>query len=108
MRADSLLPLMRNHLDSLSQMAPQAAAGVLTLHEARMSELLDAMGSDMTIMGMRADSTWTALTDSVKRDLAELPTLSGRTLEARLSSHIARARRLMAMHEAMMHTMTKP
>jgi hypothetical protein len=108
MRADSLLPLMRSHLDSLGQMSPQAAAGVLGPHDARMSDLLDAMGSDMTMMGMRPDSTWTALTDSVKRDLAELPTLSGRPLETRLPAHIARVRRLMAMHEAMMRTMTKP
>lgn len=108
MRADSLMPIMRSHLDSLGHMSPQVAAGVLTAHDAQMSQLLDAMGSDMTMMRMRPDTAWTALTDSVKRDLAELPTLSGHELGTRLTSHIARVQRLMAMHEAMMPAMTKP
>ena len=65
--------------------------------------MLDAMGSDMTMMNMRPDSAWTALTDSVKRDLADLPWLSGRALETRLTAHADRMRRLLTMHRAMMH-----
>jgi hypothetical protein len=53
---------------------------MIQAHEAMASQMLDAMGSDMTTMNVRPDSAWTALTDSVKRDLADLPTLSGRAL----------------------------
>ena len=108
MRSDSLMPMMRAHLDSLAALSPQFAAGVLGTHEAMASRMLDAMGGDMTAMGMTPDPAWTALTDSIKRDLADLPTVSGRALDARLKEHIERMRRLMAMHESMMQRMKRP
>jgi hypothetical protein len=107
MRSDSLMPMMRAHLDSLGALSPQFAAGMLSVHEAMASRTLDAMGADMTAMGMKPDPAWTALTDSIKRDLADLPALSGRVLDARLKAHIDRMRRLMAMHEGMMQRMTR-
>lgn len=80
MRSDSLMPMMRADLDSLARMHAQFAQGMIQVHETMASQMLDAMGSAMTMMNMRPDSAWTALTDSVKRDLAELPSLSGRAL----------------------------
>jgi len=108
MRSDSLMPMMRAHLDSLAALSPQFAADMVSMHEAMASRMLDAMGADMTAMGMTPDPVWTALTDSIKRDLADLPTVSGRALDARLKAHIGRMRRLMAMHEGMMHGMKRP
>lgn len=105
MRSDSLLPMMRAHLDSLAAMPPQFMAGMLPAHEAMASQMLDAMGSDMTMMGMRPDPAWTALVDSVKRDLADLPSLSGPALEARVHAHVVRMRRLLDMHGRMMKSM---
>jgi hypothetical protein len=102
MRSDSLMPMMRAHLDSLAAVPPQFAAGMLAAHDAMASQMLDAMGSDMRMMEMRPDSAWTALADSVKRDLAELPSLSRGALEARMRAHVGRMRRLMDMHSAMM------
>ena len=102
MRSDSLMPMMRAQLDSMARMPAQFAAGALSGHDAMMSQMLDAMGSDMRMMDMRADSAWTALTDSVKRDLAELPSLTGRALDTRIRAHVARTRRLLDMHGAMM------
>jgi len=107
MRGDSLMPMMRVHLDSLAAISPQFAAGMLSVHEAIASRMLDAMGTDMTAMGMKPDPAWTALTDSIKRDLADLPAASGRALDARLKAHIGRMRRLMAMHEGMMQGMKR-
>ena len=103
MRSDSLIPMMRADLDSLARMPTQFARGMLPAHEAAASQMLDVMGSDMTMMNMRPDSVWTALADSVKRDLADLPSLSGRALETRLTAHVGRMRRLLDMHGAMMH-----
>ena len=108
MRSDSLMPMMRVHLDSLERTPAQFAAGMLGAHDAMMSQMLDAMGADMTGMGMKPDPAWTALTDSIKRDLADLPTPSEQALDARLKAHIDRMRRLMAMHESMMRGMKKP
>ena len=108
MRSDSLMPMMRAHLDSLAGISPQFAAGMLRMHEAMASRMLDAMGADMTAMEMKPDPAWTALTDSIKQDLADLPAVSGRALDARLNVHIGRMRRLMAMHESMMQRMKRP
>jgi hypothetical protein len=104
MRSDSLTPIMRAHLDSLAAMPTQFVAGMLPVHEAMSSEMLDAMGSDMTMMAMRPDASWSALMDSVKRDLAELPSFSGSALETRVLAHVERMRRLLGLHEVMMRT----
>lgn len=102
MRADSLIPPMRAHLDSLAAMPAASVPGMVTAHDAMASEMLDAMGSDMTMMGMQPDSVWAALTDSLKRDLADLPALTGRLLESRMRAHVERMRRLLDLHERMM------
>ena len=108
MRSDSLMPMMRAHLDSLAAISPQFAASMVSMHEAMASRMLDAMGADMTAMGMKPDPAWTALADSIKRDLADLPGLSGRALDARLRAYVERMRRLMATHESMMQKMKRP
>ena len=108
MRSDSLMPMMRGHLDSLAVISPPFAAGMLSMHETMASRMLDAMGADMTAMGMKPDPAWTALTDSIKQDLADLPVFSGRALDARLKAHTGRMRRLMGMHETMMQGMKRP
>ena len=102
MRSDSMMPMMRAHLDSLGAMPPQFVGSMVARHETMTSEMLDAMGADMRAMNMKPDPAWTALTDSIRRDLADLPGLSGRTLEQRVRAHIERMRRLMSMHETMM------
>ena len=102
MRSDSLMPGMRAHLDSLAGMSPELAGRMLATHDALAAQMLDAMGSDMRMMNMRADSTWVMLTDSIRRDLADLPAMSGNGLETRLRAHAERMRRLLAMHEQMM------
>ena len=100
MRSDSLIPKMRAHLDSVSA----TSASWMAAHNAMASDMLDAMGSDMAMMGMKADSTWMALSDSVKLDLADLPALSGPALQQRLKAHVERMRRLVSAHEAMMRS----
>ncbi len=104
MRSDSLMPMMRADLDSLARLPAPFAGSMLSVHDAMASRMLDAMGAEMTAMGMKPDAAWTALTDSIKRDLADLPSLSGRAVETRLRAHVGRMRRLMAMHESMMRS----
>ncbi len=102
MRSDSLIPRVRAHLDSLARLPGRFAAGMPAVHDAMTSQMLDAMGSDMRMMNMPGDTAWTALTDSVRRDLADLPGLAGRPLEVRVRAHIERLRRLLDTHERMM------
>lgn len=66
------------------------------------SRMIDAMGADMRGMNMTPDAAWTALSDSLRRDLADLPGLSGEQLGSRMQAHIQQMRRMMALHKEMM------
>jgi hypothetical protein len=97
-----MIPVMRTHLDSMGAMSPADLAGAMTAHQDLASRTMDAMGADMRSMGMQPDSMWSALGDSLRRDLAELPALSGAGLRDRMNTHADRLRRMMTMHEGMM------
>lgn len=97
-----MMPQMRAHLDSLAAMSPAQLAGMMAGHQDLASRMMDAMGADMRGMGMQPDSAWTALGDSVRQDLADLPALSGDALKTTIQAHIARMRRMLTLHEGMM------
>ncbi len=97
-----MMPQMRAHMDSMSRMSPEQMQGMMARHEAMMSRMMDGMGADMWGMNMSASPEWSALTDSVKEDLAELPNLKGQALSVRMRAHADRVKRLIAMHESMM------
>lgn len=102
MQGMQMMPLMRAHLDSLSDMQPEQMAALMAAHQDLSSRMMDAMGGDMRGMSMMPDSAWTALGDSLRQDLAALPSLSGNPLKTRMDAHIGRMRRMLAMHESMM------
>jgi hypothetical protein len=102
MQGMQMMPQMRAHMDSMSRMSPQQMQGIMAPHEAMMSRMMDAMGADMRGMNMSASPEWSALTDSVKEDLAELPGQKGEELAKHMQAHADRVKRLMTMHEKMM------
>jgi len=93
---------MRAHMDSMMRMSPQQMSRLMAMHEQMMSQIMDRMGADMRNMKMATNPKWNALGDSVKQDLAELPSLNGQKLQARMRAHGERVRRLMEMHKQMM------
>jgi hypothetical protein len=101
----SMLPMMREHMDSLTRMTPAHMSQMLATHERMMSQMMDYMGQDMRGMNMGGNAEWTALSDSVRRDLADLPGLEGTALSERMEAHDGRVRRLLAAHESMMRGM---
>lgn len=102
MQGMQMMPQMRAHMDSMMRMSPQQMQAMMAMHERMMSQMMDGMGSDMRGMKMAASPAWNALTDSVKQDLAELPSLKGEALSTRMRAHADRVKRLIAMHEKMM------
>jgi len=98
-----MMPLMRAHLDSVAAMQPSQMAAEMPAHQVLASRMMDAMGGDMRGRSMQPDSAWTALADSVRRDLAALPGLTGEGLRIRMQAHAAQMQRLMLTHEGMMH-----
>lgn len=102
MQGMPMMSRMRAHTDSMMWMSPQQMQGMMAMHQAMMSRMLDGMGADMRAMKMSGTPEWNALTDSVKQDLADLPQLEGPELQARMRAHAERVRRLILMHEGMM------
>lgn len=97
-----MLPGMRAHMDSVAAMPPTQMAAMMPAHEALVARTMDAMGADMRGKDMQPSSAWTALSDSVRRDLADMPKLSGKGLTTAMQAHAARMQRMMVMHEGMM------
>ena len=97
-----MMSMMQAHTDSMTRMKPEQMSGMMATHERMMSQMMDQMGSEMRQMKMSETPEWSALTDSVKQDLAELPSLKGQALSARMRAHADRVRRLIAAHEQMM------
>ena len=100
-----MMPMMQAHTDSMMRMTPEQMSGMMASHERMMSQMMDQMGTEMRQMKMSETPEWSALTDSVKQDLAELPRLRGQALAARMRAHADRVGRLMAVHERMMKAM---
>jgi hypothetical protein len=92
---------MRAHMDSMMRMPPDRMQTMMAVHDRMLTRMMDGMGADMRGMNMSADSSWTALTDSVKQDLADLPQLQGQKLAGRMRAHAERVQRLMTAHERM-------
>jgi len=103
--SSKMMSMMQAHTDSMARMSPERMSGMMAGHERMMSKMMDQMGSEMRQMKMSEAPEWSALTDSVKQDLAELPNLKEQTLSTRMRAHAGRVRRLMAAHEQMMKGM---
>jgi PBP1b-binding outer membrane lipoprotein LpoB len=101
----SMMPMMQAHMDSMMRMGPEQMSRTMGRHERMMSEMMDQMGGEMRQMKMSETEEWSALTDSLRRDLAELPSLKGQNLQTRMRAHGERVKRLMTAHEQMMKGM---
>ena len=106
--AGAMMSGTRAHMDSMVTMPPDRMKGMMAGHERRMSEMMDRMGAEMRRMNMPADRGWSALADSVRQDLAELPRLEGDRLTSRMRAHSERVSRLLGMHARMMESMQAP
>jgi len=105
MGSSGMMPMMQAHTDSMMRMNPEQMSGMMSSHERMMSQMMDQMGGEMRQMKMAETPEWSALTDSVKQDLAELPSLKGQALSVRMRAHAGRVQRLITAHEGMMKGM---
>lgn len=97
-----IMPMIQAHMDSLMRMNPAQMSQMMASHQQMMSQMLDQMGGEMGQMKTPGTPEWTALRDSVRQDLADLPGLKGQALSTRMRAHADRVRRLMASHQQMM------
>jgi hypothetical protein len=99
-------PAMRSHLDSMVALSADQLVKVVAAHDSFATKTLDGVDREMKDMGMKGGSrSWNALVDSIKADVADLPTLKGADLVARMKEHARRLKALMDGHERMMKVM---
>lgn len=98
---------MHAEMTRLTAATPDQAKGMVAMHRQMVANMLSQMNADMRSMNMTADPAWTALVDSIRRDLVNLPDLSGTQLTTMLPDHRTRVERLMSMHEKMMGPMKR-
>jgi hypothetical protein len=102
MQGMQMMSTMRAHMDSMRRMSPQQMNTMMARHQEMMAQMMDQMGGEMRQMKMTETREWSALSDSVKQDLAELPNLKGQALSARMRAHADRVLRLIDAHQQMM------
>lgn len=93
---------MRAHMQGMSAGGSESLLRLLPLHRQMTANLLQQMDTDMRGMQMAGDTSWTALADSVRQDLTQLPDLSAAELPGFVERHRGRVERLMMRHEEMM------
>ena len=64
--------------------------------------MLAQMNDQMKGMKMSASPAWTALSDSIRSDLAAMPDMNATALAAMMPAHEMRVKNLATMHETMM------
>jgi hypothetical protein len=94
----------RVHLRSMAGAGADSLRGLMPRHRQMTANMLQQMDSEMRGMrGMQVagDTGWTALADSVRQELAQLPGVSTAELPEFMERHRGRVERLMARHERM-------
>lgn len=96
---------MQKQMDAMMKISPDQMKAMMPAHRQMAANLLATMTADMRKMNMSGDAAWTATIDSVRRDLATLPELSGKEMVVAMPAHHARMMRLMGMHMSMSRNM---
>lgn len=107
MMSAGMMDSMQTHMSMMEGMTADRMKGMLPEHRQMVANMLSRMNAEMRQMGMQSDAKWTALTDSVRRDLVRMPDMGAAQLRSAMPAHGARVMRLMQMHSAMLGGMKK-
>ena len=84
--------------DSLGHLSSSQLQAMWAMHARMSGEMMDAMMANMHAVGAATGPEWLALRDSIRADMARLPTLKGDSLRTLMLAHQGRMRRMMGMH----------
>lgn len=101
-RIDSAAAQMR----SLEALSPTQVQARLPAYRQGVANMLSEMNSGVRRMQIPSVPAWTAVRDSVRRDLARLPRLTAEELRDAMPAYDARVLRLMQMHADLMKRRT--
>ena len=100
-----MIDAMQARLAAAEGMSAEQLKATLPEHRQAAANLIAEMNREMRGMNMTGDAAWTALVDSLRRDLTTMPDLAAGELRAMMPAHRARLTRLMQMHRDMMKGM---
>jgi hypothetical protein len=92
---------MTAHMEHMQAMGSDSLVQMMPQHRQLLGNMMGQMNREMEGMNM-ADPRWTALTDSLRDDLARMPQMSADEMRAFMPEHHGRVTRLMEMHGGMM------
>ena len=101
MESEGMMREMRSHMQAMSAAGADSLRRVLPMHRQMTANMLQQMNTEMRGMQMAGDTSWIALTDSVRQDLTQLPDVSSAELPGFMDRHRGRVERLMTRHEQM-------
>lgn len=93
---------MRAHMQGMAGAGVDSLRRLMPMHRQMTANMLQQMTGEMRGMRMAGDTSWSALADSVRQDLTQLPDVSSAELPGFMERHRGRVERLMARHERMM------
>jgi len=102
MMSAAMMDSMQTHMGMMEGRTADRMKAMLPAHRQMVANMLAQMNADMRRMNMQSEPKWTALADSVRRDLVRMPEMSAAELRSAMPAHAARMMRLMAMHRSMM------
>jgi hypothetical protein len=102
MESQEMMREMRAHMQGMSAAGADSLRRMLPMHRQMTANMLQQMDTEMRGMQMAGDTSWTALADSVRQDLTQLPDVSSAELPGFMERHRGRVQRLMTRHEQMM------
>ena len=102
MESRGMMREMRAHMRGMIGAAADSLHRLMPMHRQMTANMLQQMDSEMRGMQMADDTSWTALADSVRQDLTQLPDMNAAELPEFMKRHQGRVERLMARHEQMM------
>jgi hypothetical protein len=102
MESKEMMREMRAHMQAMSAAGADSLRRMLSTHRQMTANMLQQMDTEMRGMQMASDTSWSALADSVRQDLTQLPDVSSAELPGFIERHRGRVERLITRHEQMM------
>ncbi len=93
------------HMSTMKGADGARMKSMLPEHRTMVTKMLATMNDQMTQMKTPATAAWTALSDSIRKDLKMMPNQSAQALASMMPAHEMRVTSLVTMHDGMMKGM---
>jgi hypothetical protein len=90
------------HIDSVAKMTPEQFKRDMDAHRQLVTEMLDRVGNNVRQMQSKRAQSWLAMSDAMRKELAELPALKKKALAGRMHDHVEHVKLLIGLGKRLM------